>query len=117
MKDPSCDFSGEYDHKLRTVFDKDGDEVIKTLLTDEMEEDDGGKPIKANIVKGGYGILISLEGYGDASHIDGGWPVALDYFDGKLQVLVYADINSEEPTHMIPLEGAKLSERKEKDDA
>jgi hypothetical protein len=43
-------------------------------------------------------VELSPEGYGR--------PVVLEYHDGKLCLRVFADANSEEPTHVIDLNGA-----------
>ena len=52
------------------------------------------------------GIEIRPAGYGDASMLPGyGCPVIMEYYEGKLRLLVWPDINSDEP-HIINLEGA-----------
>ena len=57
-------------------------------------------------------VTIDIAGYGEKTATDGnGTPVVLDYYDGKLQVHVWADINKEEPTHCIDLAGALESRR------
>lgn len=61
-----------------------------------------------------HSTAISLDGYGDHTSPDGhGYPLLLDYHEGKLQILVWADINQEDPTHTIDLSGALESNRKE----
>ena len=62
---------------------------------------------------GPNGIDISPEGYGDMTSEDGmGCPVYLEVHpEDGLRLLVWADINQENPTHIIPLEGAKESAR------
>ncbi len=64
-------------------------------------------------VKGNrHGIEIMPRGYGDSSTQPGhGCPVFLERHEGKLQLLVWANINQQDPTHIIPLEGAKESQR------
>ena len=58
------------------------------------------------------GISISFSGYGDCCHEDGyGSPVFIEKYDGNVMIRIYGDINSEEPTHNISLEGAKLNKR------
>jgi len=70
--------------------------------------------IKANH----HGIYIQPKGYGDnTSQIDVGCPVVIEYKNGEPFVVIYGDINSEEPTHNISLAGAKESLRKEEEDA
>jgi len=59
-------------------------------------------------------IALRPEGYGEASAGDGsGFPVLIEKWDGELRVIVWADINRQDPTHIISLEGARESARKE----
>jgi len=56
-------------------------------------------------------LWIRPEGYGDACSADGqGWPVALEVWQGRLRVIVFDDINSEDP-HIIDMEKARESNR------
>ncbi|TRZ50079.1 MAG: hypothetical protein D4S01_07410 [Dehalococcoidia bacterium] len=60
------------------------------------------------------GIFLEFDGYGECSAQDGdGVPVMLEVYNGKLRVIVWADINQKDPTHVISLEGALESKRKE----
>ena len=55
----------------------------------------------------GIGIEISFRGYGT---LDGGVespPILVENRDGVPYVIIWGDANSEEPTHVISLEGAK----------
>ncbi len=57
-------------------------------------------------------LFITPEGHGDACSVDGaGSPVALDFNCGVLTLLVWADINKADPTHIINLEDAKETNR------
>lgn len=62
------------------------------------------------------GLAVNAEGYGtftsDGAAEDGAI-VYLENDNGTLRLHVYADINSEDPTHTINLEQAKLSNRQE----
>jgi len=74
-----------------------------------------GKKIQVIVEKeehtDGY-INIFVEGYGDKYSVDGaGSPITIDFFNNKLQVIVRGDINKEDPTHFIDIEGAKESNR------
>lgn len=78
-------------------------------LVDEVtgEEIAGGIEAKSNL-----GLALSFEGYGDCcSCDDSGAPIYIEKYEGKLMQRVYADINSEDPTHNIDLENAALSKR------
>lgn len=60
------------------------------------------------------GINICPNGYGDFSSDPGtGAPIFIERHEGKLRLIVWSDINAEEPTHVISLEGAKESRRTE----
>ena len=57
---------------------------------------------------------IKAEGYGDYTSADGlGMPIVLEHYEGELRLLVWSDINQEEPTHIISLEGAREDKRKD----
>lgn len=59
-------------------------------------------------------LVISVEGYGDSASVDGaGHPILLELYEGKLRLHVWADINKEDPTHTIELEGARESARED----
>lgn len=51
-------------------------------------------------------------GYGDCTSKDNcGCPIVLEIWEGQLRLVVWADINSEDPTHIIDLENARESKR------
>jgi hypothetical protein len=58
-------------------------------------------------------ILIHPKGYGDYYSQGKGTPVMLELYEGRLRLVVWADINKQEATHIIDLEGARESNRKE----
>jgi len=59
-------------------------------------------------------ILIGFSGYGEHDAQPGqGTPILLEVLEGKLRLLVWADINSPNPTHIIDLSGAAEAKRKE----
>lgn len=59
------------------------------------------------------GADIHVEGYGQSSFLPGfEAPLYVELYQGKLMLYVWADINNEEPTHVIDLEGARESKRK-----
>lgn len=57
-------------------------------------------------------LLLRPEGMGDRSSPDG-HPIALELYEGKVRLLVWSDINKEDPTHIIDLSGALESNREE----
>ena len=60
------------------------------------------------------GLAISLDDHSTNSAADGFDDAILwlEYEDGKPTLYVFADINSEEPTHKIDLSGAHINRRK-----
>jgi len=88
---------------------KGGQRIVPFELADEgnKEATVGGK-IEINT----FGISLIFNGYSDCASIDDeGVPVFVEYYDGKLRALIYADINSEEPTQVIDLAGARNDKR------
>lgn len=66
-----------------------------------------------HIEKEPHGVSIHVKGYGCCGMDDGhGAPIFIEVYEGKLRALVFADINSESPTHVIDLSGAKETARK-----
>jgi hypothetical protein len=59
------------------------------------------------------GITFGFSGYGENGAREGhGQPVLIENREGELYVVVWADINREDPTHSICMSGAKESNRK-----
>ncbi len=85
---------------------------LETKLLDADPSSDHRLPIK--ITTDERGVTIAAEGHGDYGSEDGhGSPIFLELYQGRLRLLVWADINSEEPTHIIDLAGAKEDQRNE----
>ena len=56
-------------------------------------------------------ICIRPEGYGDCGSADGyGCPILLERHKGRLRLIVWSDINQQEP-QIIDLEGAREDQR------
>jgi hypothetical protein len=67
--------------------------------------------VKVNILSKGGQIWIRPEGYGEKCAVDGeGRPVGIEIWHGKLRLIVFDDINSEEP-QIISLEKARETNR------
>ncbi len=82
---------------------------ITVSLSDEVKGDDIAATLNT---KSNLGLAISFDGYSDCCSEDNlGTPLYIEKYDGKLRVLVYADINSEEPSHVIDLSGAQNNRR------
>jgi hypothetical protein len=62
-------------------------------------------------------LAIAPCGYGDHYSEDGtGSPILLEFVNGVPRLLVWADINEGDPTHVIDLGGASESLRREIED-
>lgn len=82
-------------------------------LNGKLIDDSTNKCLKASAKFVNGKLLIRVEGYGDSSSYDGeGEPVVIEFFDNKINVVVWSDINKEDPTHKIDLENAKEKYRK-----
>jgi len=69
--------------------------------------------IEVNILSEGGQIWIQPKGYGEKCTIDGkGYPVGIEIWQGKLRLIIFDDIKTEEP-QVIDLERAKESRRYE----
>jgi hypothetical protein len=65
-----------------------------------------GPGITAHISPSPRGIEIAFEGFG-ASGIENSPIIYIEQWEGKLRLHIWADINSEDPTHSICLDGAR----------
>lgn len=83
---------------------------VQELLRDQ----EGEGIVLAKIESSELGIELSFDGYGDCASSDNhGTPVFIEFYEGKLWLRVWADINQEDPTHCIDLSGALVSNRRE----
>ena len=57
--------------------------------------------------------LLGFDGY--QTFCGDGWPVMFEWQFGELRLVVWGDVNAEEPTHVISLEGARESLRDDVD--
>ncbi len=78
-----------------------------------LNEYDGEEKLRVRIKKTSNSIDIVPDGYGDFGSEDGqGVPILLEIYEGELRLIVWNDINSEDPM-IINMEGAKETNRKE----
>ena len=76
----------------------------------EQGDKENTKPLNVALENVNGSLLIAPEGYGDSVSSEGnGTPVLLEVYEGKLRLVVWSDINQEDPTHIIELSGAKES--------
>ncbi|HEV7224212.1 MAG TPA: hypothetical protein VGN42_16000 [Pirellulales bacterium] len=91
--------------------------LVTTELKDAASGEDCGerKPVvKATIEVGDNAIMLGFDGYGDFSSSEGsGRPILVENYRGEIRLIVFADINNQEPTNVIELRGALESIRQE----
>ena len=80
----------------------------KNVLSTELRDQVTGHTLKI-ILKEVNGVLhICPEGYGDCCSNDGsGVPALIEYHNDRLRILGWTNINEEDCTDIIDLEGAK----------
>ncbi len=81
-----------------------------------LNEYDGEEKLKVGVTETTNSIEIVPEGYGDFGSEDGcGVPILIEIYEGRLRLVVWNDINSEDPM-IIDMESARESNRKEVQD-
>jgi len=81
----------------------------KNFIIKEQCPDAAPVEIKVNILSEGGQIWIHLQGYGEKCAMDGhGWPIGIEIWQGRLRLIVFDDINREDP-QIIDLEKARES--------
>lgn len=89
---------------------KGSDKTLKdTLILDDFGENPGTSQL-LHIEGDNNHLAIRPEGYGESSAVEGhGFPILIEKYDGKLRLVVWGDINQQDPTHIICLDGAQES--------
>jgi len=58
-------------------------------------------------------MFLKAKGYGDSLSEDNeGIPLMIEFYKGELRVVIWGDINQEDPSNIISLEGARNNVRK-----
>lgn len=84
---------------------------MRVILKDGCPRKKGEAEI--TISKNGNMLEIKAKGYGEHGAVDGeGSVIVLEHYDGQLRALVFSEINTDGPTNVIGLEGARESLRK-----
>lgn len=89
---------------------------MKTVI--EEQSTDKTKGLEAHVVADNGFLSVEIEGCNNCG-IDDSAPLgtgvrcvaSFEIWQGELRLLVWADINQEDPTHVISLEGAKITAR------
>lgn len=70
--------------------------------------DPKGRTVEVGAVEGSGFLEVRAKGYGEKTAAEGhGSVLALEVYQGRLRLLVFADIQEEGPSHIIDLEGAR----------
>jgi hypothetical protein len=85
--------------------------IIDVKLADADSESLGTLPVR--IEASDFAISIFPQGHGDLGSADGhGCPLFIEFYKGRLRVIVFPDINVEDP-QIIDLSGAREDRRRE----
>jgi len=88
------------------------EQTIHAMLVDASSDHPGIQPVK--IVATAFGVELLADGHGNYGTEPGhGSSLFVELFQGRLRLLVWGDINLEEPTHIIDLSGAREDRRNE----
>jgi hypothetical protein len=88
---------------------------LKTcVLKDVIHGQPGEQPVTVAIENHNLALIVHPKGYGVYDDDDSA-PILLERHKGKLRLIVWADINSQEPTHIIDLEGARVDVRQKEE--
>jgi hypothetical protein len=86
-------------------------QTLELKLADADSESLGSLPIR--IEASDFAISIFPQGHGDFGSADGhGCPLFIEFYRGCLRVIVFPDINTEDP-EIIDLSGAREDRRRE----
>lgn len=85
----------------------------KTMVVELRDIHTGDKrqvPVEVKFKNGA--LYLRPEGTGDYYSEDKcGFPIMMEYYNGSVRLVIWSDINQQDPTHIIPLEGALESKR------
>jgi hypothetical protein len=88
----------------------DQNRILGTVaLAEVLDASKATSDVTVSVEKDDLALIIHPEGMGTW---DGPYaPVLLERHDGKIRLVVWADINQHDPTHIIDLSGALESKR------
>ena len=88
-----------------------------TVMLQEQSSEEPERTIKVKLLSEAGKLWIRPDGYGDKTSADGcGYPIGLEIWEGRLRLIVFDDINCEDP-RIIDLERARENCRVETDDS
>ncbi|HBG27918.1 MAG: hypothetical protein A2Y10_16485 [Planctomycetes bacterium GWF2_41_51] len=85
--------------------------ITEYTLKEQCADSLPSAQIKVKILSEGGQIWIQPDGFGEKCAADGeGWSIGIEIWQGRLRLIVFDDINSEDP-QIINLENAKETGR------
>lgn len=86
------------------------------ILLQEQSSDEPSRTIRVELLSEAGKLWIQPDGYGDKTSQDGcGYPIGLEIWEGRLRLIVFDNINREDP-QIIDLQKAKENNRVEEGD-
>ena len=98
----------------RLARQSDHSQALETDREDNLERpSDGQRTVEIEVAEEHGGLALYPAGYGLCGCADGtAGPILLELHEGRLRLIVWDDINLEEPSHIIDLEGAREDHRR-----
>jgi len=85
--------------------------LLVECFISEQSSDVPCKELSVNIMSEHGKLWIQPAGYGDKTSADGhGWPIGLEIWQGRLRLIIFSDINTEDP-QIIDLENTREESR------
>jgi hypothetical protein len=118
MSCPDCETQWTDVYHLVRIRETEADEINfkknkPAGLLFSLEDSSSGDKLPIILFYENGAIWFRPEGYGESLAADGkGTPMGIEYHEGQLRVLLWPDINKEEPL-IVDMERAKEEERKE----
>jgi hypothetical protein len=88
--------------------------IKQDIYDGSVDTDDLNDQVEAKISIMTHGVELGVKGYSNLID-DEGCVAYLEYYESELRLIVWANINEEDPTHIINLEGAR-NERRDPDE-
>ncbi|MDV3002685.1 MAG: hypothetical protein N5P05_004340 (plasmid) [Chroococcopsis gigantea SAG 12.99] len=82
-------------------------QIVNQELPFVLTDSDSKRAVSGKIVRVSNGLDVFFDEYGRYSC------VLIEVSEGSLKVIVWGDINSDDPTHVIELEGARKFQRRD----
>lgn len=93
----------------QVVFDLRRDTTCEPELPFELVDSSDMTPSKKGRIRIDKAITVHINGYGDFNFGHLGEPILIEQYEGTLRVALWADINKEDCTNSISMEGARLT--------